>query len=60
MPFEYPRSVWRTISIRLGQGEAVVSISAETGICQGPLYRSKHQSLVNAGIINKGTPSPDA
>ncbi|WAP52913.1 transposase [Arthrobacter sp. ATA002] len=59
MPFQYPRSVWRGISIRLRQGESVVSISAETGICQGTLYRWKHQALVDAGI-KEGTPSPDA
>ena len=59
MPFQYPRSVWRGISIRLRQGESVASVSAETGICQGTLYRWKHQALVDAGM-KEGTPSPDA
>lgn len=56
---KYPCSVWRGISIRLRQGESVVSISAETGICQGTLYRWEHQALVDAGI-KEGTLSPDA
>ncbi|MBG6185505.1 transposase-like protein [Arthrobacter sp. CAN_A214] len=59
MPFQYPRSIWRGVSIRLRQGESVASISAETGICQGTLYRWKHQALVDAGM-KEGTPSPDA
>jgi transposase-like protein len=59
MPFQYPRSIWRGISIRLRQGESVVSISEETGICQGTLYRWKHQALVDVGM-KEGTPSPDA
>lgn len=59
MPFQYPRSIWRGISIRLRQGESVASVSAQTGICQGTLYRWKHQALVDAGM-KIGTPSPDA
>ncbi len=59
MPFQYPRSIWRGISIRLRQGESVAAISSETGICQGTLYRWKHQALVDAGMKD-GIPSPDA
>ncbi|GAA1347697.1 hypothetical protein [Arthrobacter roseus] len=36
----------------------MASVSAETGICQGTLYRWKHQALVDAGMKD-GTPSPD-
>lgn len=59
MPFQYPRSIWRGVSIRLRQGESVASISAETGICHGTLYRWKHQALVDAGM-KEVTPSADA
>jgi len=59
MPFQYPRSVWRGISIRLRQGESVPLIEAETGICQATLYRWKHQALVDAGL-KEGTPSVEA
>lgn len=58
MPFQYPGSVWRGISIRLRKGESVASVSAQTGNCQGTLYRWKHQALVDA-VMKVGTPGPD-
>lgn len=59
MPFQYPYSVRRGISIRLRQGESVTALEVETGICQGTLYRWKHQALVDAGL-KEGTPSVEA
>lgn len=58
MPFQYPGSVWRGISIRLRKGESVASVSAQTVNCQGTLYRWKHQALVDA-VMKVGTPGPD-
>lgn len=56
MPFEYPASVRRGLSERMRQGEAVLAVHAESGICLGTLYRWKHQALVDAGLAS-GTPS---
>jgi hypothetical protein len=38
------------------QGEAVLAVHAESGICLGTLYRWKHQALVDAGLA-VGMPS---
>ncbi|RNL59090.1 transposase, partial [Arthrobacter oryzae] len=59
MPFEYPASVRRGLSERMRQGEAVLAVHAESGICLGTLYRWKHQALVDAGLA-AGTPSTQA
>lgn len=59
MPFEYPASVRRGLSDRMRQGEAVLAVHAESGICLGTLYRWKYQALVDAGLA-AGTPSTQA
>ncbi|WP_155769332.1 IS3 family transposase [Mycobacterium asiaticum] len=52
MPRMYPPTVRRQIAQRLGSGESVVTIAAETGIAQSTLFRWKHQALIDAGVID--------
>lgn len=59
MPRQYSSSVRRQIVTRLRPGKPVAALAAETGICQGPLFRWKRRALVDAGVI-EGIPSVEA
>jgi putative transposase len=59
MPRMYPVTVRRQLVLRLRSGEPVVVVAADTGICQGTLFRWKRQALIDAGVI-EGIPSAEA
>lgn len=51
MPKRYPRELRQRVCERMLAGESVVSLSKETSLSQGTLYRWKKQALIDADLI---------